>query len=328
MIRYLVLASAAVLASNSAAPGFDLQGHRGGRGLFPENTLVAFEGALGIGVSTFELDTAVTRDGVVIVSHDSQANPDITRTAEGKWLEKPGPAFFTMDYADVARYDVGRIRPATAYALRFRQQQGRDAVRIPRLSDLFAMVAAKGDSTVRFNIETKLDPRFPEQTPAPEAFAAAVVRVIRDASMTERSTIQSFDWRTLKVVQRIAPEIATVCLTTQQGDDDNIRVSQPGPSTWTAGLDVDDFGGSVPRLVKAAGCAVWSPNALDVTPERIVEAQRLGLRVIPWTVNEPPDMERLIRANVDGLISDRPDLLRGVLTQLGRAVPPPVRAKP
>ncbi len=301
---------------------FDLQGHRGARGLRPENTLAAFAHALSIGVSTLELDTAVTRDGVVVVSHDSELNPDITRDASGQWLTKAGPAIYSLTFAELQRYDVGRTKPGSAYALRFKDQVAEDGERIPRLADLFALVDRSGNTTVRFNIETKLDPRTPEMTPKPAAFAEALVAEIRKAGMEKRATIQSFDWSTLKVVKRLAPEIATVCLTTEQGNDDNIGARRPEPSAWLGRLDVHDFGGSVPKLVKAAGAAVWSPDHADLSAAALAESHELGLLVIPWTANDPDDMARLIDMGVDGLISDRPDRLREVLVESGRAVPP------
>ena len=318
-----VAARSSLVEVTLASPSpFDLQGHRGTRGLRPENTLAAFAHALSIGVSTLELDTAVTRDGVVVVTHDSELNPDITRDAAGEWLKETGASMFSMTYAEIQRYDVGRLHPGSAYAMRFKDQKPVDGERIPRLADLFALVKRNGNTTVRFNIETKLDPRKPEATPKSEAFAEAVVREIRLAGMEKRSTIQSFDWSTLKVVKRLAPQIATVCLTTQQGNDDNIGVGKPGPSPWLGGLDVDDFGGSVPKLVKAAGASVWSPNYADISAAAVREAHTLGLVVIPWTANEPDDMTRLIDMGIDGLITDRPDLLRHVLAGKGRSLPP------
>ena len=299
---------------------FDLQGHRGARGLCPENTLAAFAHALSIGVTTLELDTAVTRDGVVVVSHDSELNPDITRDPTGQWLTKTGPAIHSLTFEELQSYDVGRTKPGSAYALRFRDQAPRDGERIPKLADLFVLVKKSGNTAVRFNIETKLDPRTPEVTPKPEAFAQAVVAEIRKAGMEKRSTIQSFDWSTLMVLGRIAPEIATVGLTTQ-GSDDNIGADQPGPSPWLGGLDVHDFGGSVPRLVKASGAAVWSPDLADLSPAAVAESHELGLLVVPWTANHPADMARLLDMGVDGLISDRPDVLRRVLFERGRALP-------
>jgi glycerophosphoryl diester phosphodiesterase len=305
---------------------FDLQGHRGARGLRPENTLAAFGHALSLGVSTLELDTAVTRDGVVVVTHDSELNPDITRAPSGEWLKEKGASFFSLSHAEVLEYDVGRIRPGSAYGLRFKEQVAVDGERIPRLSDVFTLARKSGNTSVRFNIETKLDPRTPGMTPTAEAFALAVVEAIRAASMEKRSTIQSFDWSTLAVVKRIAPEIATVCLTTQQGEDDNVHLD--GVSPWLGGLKPSDFGGSVPELVKAAGAAVWSPDLADLRPPLVREAHNLGLLVVPWTANDPTEMGRLIDMGIDGLISDRPDVLRHVLATKGRALPPPTPVAP
>ncbi|MEO5761099.1 MAG: glycerophosphodiester phosphodiesterase [Vicinamibacteria bacterium] len=312
----------------AADASFDLQGHRGTRGLRPENTLAAFAHALTLGVSTLELDTALTKDGILVVTHDSELNPDITRDAKGEWLTKTGPSMFSMTYAEILRYDVGRIKSGTPYAMRFKDQVAVEGQRIPKLSDVFALVKKSGNTKVRFNIETKLDPRTPNATPNAQAFAEAVIKEIRRAGMEKRSTIQSFDWSTLNVVKKMAPEIATVCLTTQQGNDDNIGIGKPGPSAWLGGLDVDDFGGSVPKVVKAAGGDVWSPNFGDVNEALVKEAHGLGLLVIPWTANDPADMARLIEMGVDGLISDRPDLLRTVLTEKGRTLPKATPVQP
>jgi glycerophosphoryl diester phosphodiesterase len=325
----IVFARPELFEVTMAAPqSFDLQGHRGARGLRPENTLAAFAHALSLGVSTLELDTAVTKDGIVVVTHDSQLNPDITRDASGQWLKATGPTMLSMTYAEILKYDVGRIRATTPYGMRFNDQTPVDGQRIPKLSEVFALAKKSGNTTVRFNIETKLDPRKPDQTPNPEAFAAAVVREIRLAGMEKRSTVQSFDWSTLKVVRKLAPEIARVCLTTQQGGDDNVGVGKPGPSAWLGGLDVDDFAGSVPKLVKASGAPVWSPNYADLSASAVTEAHSLGLLVIPWTANDPADMARLIDMGIDGLISDRPDLLRGVLGSKGRTLPAPTPVTP
>ena len=109
-------------------------------------------------------------------------------------------------------------------------------------------------------------------------------------------TVQSFDWRTLMAMRRIAPDIRRVCLTAEGRLFDTIKRGWPGPSPWTAGLDVDDFSGSTPKLAAAAGCAVWSPAARDLTPERLAEAKALALVVIPWTINNPTEMTRRSRS--------------------------------
>jgi glycerophosphoryl diester phosphodiesterase len=316
-------------AVHSAAPdrSFDLQGHRGARGLAPENTLVAFARALSLGVTTLELDTAVTRDGVVVVSHDSTLNPDLTRRPDGTWLEPPAPAIFSLTRAELLGYDVGRLRPGTPYSRNFPDQVPVDGTRIPTLREVYALAKKAGNASVRFNVETKLDPGKPDETPAPDAFADAVLAVVRDAGALGRTSIQSFDWRTLRRVQKVAPAVETCYLSVQAGDD-TIQAGRPGASPWLAGLDVDDFGGSVPRLVRAAGGRCWSPSFRDLRADSLAEAHRLGLRVVPWTVNRPEDLSAVIALGVDGLISDRPDLALRVMRDKGLALPKPTPVEP
>jgi hypothetical protein len=140
-------------------PGaFDLQGHRGARGLAPENTLPAFATALSIGVTTLELDLAMTSDGILVVSHDSRLNPDHTRGPDGTFLDAEGPAIRSLTLAQVQRYDVGRLKAGTAYAAAFPEQRGMDGVRIPTLTAVFDLVRQVKTDHVRFNIETKLTP--------------------------------------------------------------------------------------------------------------------------------------------------------------------------
>ncbi|HEX4779412.1 MAG TPA: glycerophosphodiester phosphodiesterase [Usitatibacter sp.] len=322
MTRHLALIGAALLLG-ACATTFDLEGHRGTRGLRPENTLPAFARALEIGVDTLELDTNVTRDGVVIVMHDTRLNPDVARGPDGRWLEARGPAVHELTYAELSRYDVGRLKPGTRYAAGFPDQAAVDGTHAPRLADVFALVRASGDRKVRFNIETKISPLAPSEALPPEEFARRLVREIRDGGMARRSTIQSFDWRTLAVVQRIAPEIPTVYLTSQQkwsdtvctGDAGGTPAIDPaacGESPWTAPVQLRKEG-SVPRMVNAAGGSIWSPYYQDVDAAKLKEAHDLGISVVVWTVNDPAQMKRLVEMGVDGLITDRPDVFREAL---------------
>jgi glycerophosphoryl diester phosphodiesterase len=313
--------------TTAASQALDIQGHRGARGLAPENTLPAFARALAIGVTTLELDCAITKDGVVVVSHDPAFNPDITRGPDGKWLQETGPALWSLDFRDTQRYDVGRINPASAYAKRWPEQRPVDGTRVPRLADLFALVRKSGNETIRFNIETKISPLEPDQTTTPEDFARKLISAVRSAGMAERTAIQSFDWRTLQVVQKEAPEIPTVYLTVEKGFMDSIQRDKPA-SPWTAGFHVSHHGGSIPRMVKAAGGAVWSPYYAETTRDQVKEAQSLGLKVVVWTVNEPAEIQRMIDLGVNGIISDRPDLLRRTAGAMGIALPRPTQVVP
>ena len=169
----------ALAAAASAAPEFDLQGHRGTRGNAPENTIAAFERALAIGVTTLEMDAAITADGVVVVSHDPALNPAITKDASGQWLKGRGPLIRSRTHAQLQAYDVGRLDPDSAYAKQYPTQQPRDGERLPTLAAVFARVKALGADHVRFDIETKISPVAPEETLAPEPFVRALLAVIR-----------------------------------------------------------------------------------------------------------------------------------------------------
>jgi glycerophosphoryl diester phosphodiesterase len=296
----------------ASANAFDVQGHRGARGLAPENTLAAFGTALDLGVSTLELDVGLTRDGHVVVAHDRRLNPDITRDAQGRWLAQPGPPLHQLSLAELQRFDVGRINPTSRYAQNYAEQTARDGERIPTLAALFELVKKRGNSQVRFNIETKLTPLAADETAAPEVMVRALLAVVRQHGVQQRVSVQSFDWRSLKLVQQLAPEIPTVALTARQSFLDNVTSGE-----WTAGLRLQDHGGSLPRLVQASGAKVWSPFHGDLTPALLAEAQALGLKVLPWTVNAPEAIERFIDMKVDGLISDHPDRVLKALAQRG-----------
>ena len=208
---------------------------------------------------------------------------------------------------NIAMFDVGRAAPGSKVAERFPEQVPRDGTRIPTLAEVPALGRRPGAEEIRFNIETKVTPLAPEETAGPEEFARAVVRVLRSEGMVDRADLQSFDWRALHEARSLAPDLSTVCLTAEQRWSDNILRGRPGPSPWTAGLDIEAFDGSVPRLVEAAGCAVWSPYYRDLTEETLAEAHALGLRVVVWTVNEVDEMLALARLGVDGIITDYPD---------------------
>ncbi|VWX62101.1 Glycerophosphodiester phosphodiesterase [Burkholderiales bacterium 8X] len=310
--------------ARKASASFDLQAHRGGRALAPENTLGAFANAMRIGVSTLELDVGLTADDVVVISHDTTLNPDHTRDASGAFLKGKGPSIRSLTLAQLQRFDVGRIDPATRYGAQFPRQVGRDGERIPTLAALFELVRARGPSAarVRFNIETKLDPTLPDETAAPEPMVRALLAEIDKAGMADRVTIQSFDWRSLALARQLAPKLRRAYLTTPRTLKD---------SRWTAGLRLEDFG-STPALVRAAagdafgsGRAgiVWSPAFGDLTAAQVAQAQALGFVVVPWTVNDRAVMARLIGWQVDGIITDDPMLLREVMQERGLPLPTP-----
>lgn len=314
-----LLISCIICAMTTTATAFDLQGHRGARGLLPENTLPAFQRAIELGVTTLELDVGISKDGHVVISHDRALNPDITRDASGAYLTAP-VLVNRLTMAEIKSYDVGRINPESPYAKRFPDQQAIDGTRMPALSTLFKLVK-KLDNKVRFNIETKISPEKPNDTVSAAVFARKLLDVVRVHGMSSRVTVQSFDWRTLQIVrelQKNSPKrVKTACLTAQQAWTNNIAPKTDKGPFWTGSVRTAEHP-DVPSMVKAAGCEIWSPYFADLTPALVQKAHALGLQVIPWTTNTDPEMTAVIEAGADGLITDYPDRALPILQRLGK----------
>lgn len=300
-------------------PAFDIEAHRGGRALFPENTLQSFANALSMGVNTLELDIGVTSDAAIVVSHERKLNPDLARGPDGAYIAPPGIPFVQLSLDEVKKYDVGQIRPGSAYAMQFPDQRSVPGTPIPTLIEVFELVRKSGDTDVRFNIETKIDPNHPDESPDPRRFVGLLLDLLRHQKFSDRVMVQSFDWRTLQLVQQQAPEIPTVYLTLQKGSGATNSLDKA--TEWTAGFNPADYGKSLPRTIKAAGGAIWSPYFGDVDAALVSESHQLGLKVVVWTVNKPEDIARMIDLGVDGVISDHPDLLRKIAAEKGIALP-------
>ena len=289
-------------------------GHRGAAGLAPENTLAAFKRALNLDVDAIELDVLLTSDRKLIVHHDYHLKPEIARTPDGTWLKGwEGPIIKNLTLAELRNYDVGRLKPDTKYARRYPVQQPADGERIPTLREVISLLKDY-DKETQLWIEIKTSPEKPDMTPPPELIANAVVCLLKKENVADNARILSFDWRSLVHIQKIAPEISTVYLSHIGSRLNNIKPGEPGPSPWTAGIDVDDFNSSIPRAIKAAGGRYWAPHYRYVTLERVQEAHDLGIQVFVWTADSKDDMQNLIRMGVDGIITNRPDILQSVLS--------------
>jgi len=272
----------------------ELIGHRGARGLFPENTVEGFRAALAWGLTAFEIDVGLTSDGVVVLSHDARLDPDITRAPGGAWLDGPGPSLVGSTLRELQAYDFGRIRPGSATAGRFPLQAPVDGARIPTLADVLRL-----DTRARWTIEIKTFPPEPAATAGAEAIAEHVAAVVDRAEASGRIVVQSFDWRGPRHLRRRRPDLRTAWLTCAATSNALWWGCPPAPN-W-------------PEAVAAEGGSTWSPCHTDLTRRDLDAAHRLDLRVVPWTVNEAADARRLAEWGVDGLITDRPDVLRDAL---------------
>ncbi|RYG04858.1 MAG: glycerophosphodiester phosphodiesterase [Chitinophagaceae bacterium] len=265
---------------------FDSQGHRGARGLMPENTIPGMIKAIDLGVVTLEMDAAITSDGKVILSHDTHYNPVTTTPPAGKTITKANQDSFTiygMTYAETAKYDVGlKADPA------FPKQQHLKAIK-PLLSDVIdaaeAHTRAKKLKPVFYNIETKCSPAGDNlKHPAPEAFVELVMGVVNQKKVADRTIIQSFDFRTLKIMHEKYPSVQTAALIMNQK---------------SLAENIKDLGFTP---------AIYSPYFTLVTPQLISDCHAQKIRIIPWTVNEKGRIDTLKAMGVDGIISDYPDL--------------------
>lgn len=257
-----------------------VHGHRGARALRPENTLPAFRYAIAAGVDVLELDMAVTRDNVIVVSHDPVLEPPVCKGPA------PSAVIHELTLRQVKEWDCGAVQNP-----KFPRQQTIAGTRMPTLDEVFRL--ARG-SRVEFNIETKSFPAKPGYTPAPEEFARLVLEQIRRHKLERRVILQSFDYRTLIAMKKLAPEIRRSAL--MEDDDQRDFVA--------AARDAGDAG-------------IVSPNFKLVTAKKIAAAHAAGLQVVPWTVNTPEEWERMIQAGADAIISDDPAALIAYLKAKG-----------
>ena len=244
-----------------------VHGHRGARAMRPENTLPAFEYAIAQGVDALELDMAVTKDGVVVVSHDPELRAPVCSGPRDR------VAIHSLTLEEVRQWDCGAKQNPL-----FATQQTVPGTRMPTLDEVFAL-APKGKFL--FNIETKITTQRPELAPAPDEFVRLVLDAIRKHHLESRVVLQSFDFRTLHEMKKAAPEIRLSALYSGKARD-------------------------FVEIGKEAGAQIISPEYHLVTAEQVKAAHAAGFEVLPWTANTPEDWGKLRAAGVDGIISDDP----------------------
>lgn len=267
-------------------PKFDTEAHRGGRGLMPENTIAAMKNAVDIGVTTLEMDLHITKDKQVLVSHDSWFNPLITTTPEGKFLDpkEPKRILYSMNYDSIAKYDVG-LKPHPDFP-----KQKKIAAKKPLLSDLIDEMEAYSAGKKRvmwYNMEIKSTPKGDGiNHPAPEEFVDLVIELLRNKKLLGRTVIQSFDVRPLQIIHQKYPEIKLSYLVAPGAEKVDEKMQLLGFTPF-----------------------IYSPEYKTVSAVMIKNCHEKGIKVVPWTVNNIEEVERLKKLKVDGIISDYPDLL-------------------
>ncbi len=262
-----------------------VHGHRGARSVLPENTLAAFQYAIDNNVDVLELDLAVTADNVLVVSHDPHINADICLDPKGSKIQK-APLIHSLNLSEVQKYDCGTLKNK-----KFPKQKSVKKEKIPTLQQVFDLVANSKNphaQKIEFNIETKLFPNEPEATPTPEEFAKLVYELVEKNNLTSRVIVQSFDYRSLRAIKKINP---------------NIRTSQL----------ISDNLIDLAALAKASSVDIISPYWEWITKEEVEKLHEIGVKVAPWTANDPIAWKKLIDMKVDAIITDDPVSLQSYL---------------
>jgi glycerophosphoryl diester phosphodiesterase len=287
-VTTLIFLCLIMINDTDATEHIDVQGHRGARAVLPENTMIAFEYALELGVDTLEFDMGVSKDGEVVVTHDQKINPVICQTKNGESIEE-GLWVHQLSLAEIKQFDCGsKVNP------RFGDQKMVPGSEIPTLREVFTMVNESklaNAKTIMFNIETKSDPLIPDAQPEPDVFVSAVYEVIKDFGFEHRVTLQSFDHRTLLSAARLAPDLQRSALFKDAPDD------------WL-------------EAALAADAHIISPHHQIIDRKSVTAMQDEGLAVIPWTANSKRQWARLLKLGVDGIITDDPKALMVYLERL------------
>ncbi len=263
-----------------------------GYGVWPSNTLGGMQRCLAAPVDGVEIDVQVTSDGHVVAHHDYRLSRRQTRL-DGAWLTGAGPVIKDTALADLQRYDIGATRPDKADDPEHPQREHWDDEPVPTLDALFEALKAASGPRRLFYIEIKTDPTDPHLAPEPMGFTDAVVAAIQAHDYVEHSKIIAFDWQVLRRTAELDPAIATAHLTIPRRLAGDAMGAEGEASPWFDGFDAHRHGGSDLAAIKAHGGMEWSPYYTDVTPERVDEAARLGLKVGPWGLNHAADITRM-----------------------------------
>jgi len=332
---FLILAFLAMPCLNALAndvvryngiPGSDrpqIYAHRAGRGLNPEQTLPAYVTALRLGVDYVDMDIGMTKDGVLVITHNLVLNPDLTRDQNGQWITERIP-INSLTVQELQKYDVGKLKPGTQYASYFPHQRPEELTPIPTLREIVRLVKKIAGDRVGFQMEIKNDPTQPELTASPKELAQALYQLITEEGIVDRTEIQAYDWRCLVELHKLDKNIKTAYLS----DHTTVVMDNTEKGTWTAGLLPKDHGYSLPKMVKHLGGNCWEPFTMDLTRSDLEEAHRLGLKVVAWgwpelegTEFNYAQIDKLLDWGVDGITTDRPDILRGILAARGMNLP-------
>ena len=302
-----------VTAFSGDANTIHVVGHRGARGILPENSMAGFDFALSNGVDLLEFDVLLTRDDIPVITHNHEFHGSTVRGADGAFLEGKFPRVASLTMAEIERFDIGRLNTNTDYGRRFPDQAPMDGVRVPRLAELLQLVSRPEYNKACLMLELKSDPDLAQDSAARERIVTTICNEVRAAGLTDRTLLHSFDWALLAECRRQAPDMPLSFLT--QIHENAYDVGEESSILVTPDLGSKNI--SVPDEVSKAGGQVWCPHFSELGADDLARARALGLCVAVWTVNEPNDIDAMIDLGVDAIVTDYPGRVQQQLSDRG-----------
>ena len=287
-------------------------GHRGARGLYPENSMMGFEATINDGTTLLEFDVGFTADGVPVITHDHHLHTATFRGPDGKFI-KSRIKVCDLTSAELLNYQIGYLDRTSAYGKRFPNRVQIEGERVPRLLDLLTLAAKPGHESVYLLLEIKSDPDFRADTTYRTNMIDKIIKDVRKSGLSKRTLLHSFDWDLLADCQKVAPDIPNSYLSKLPNDK---KLSKNDPTVLVA----PNFEGQKHRIVELVserGGGLWCPYVKDVTARDVNRAKELGLVIAVWTVNSIKDINDMIKLGVDAIVTDYPDRVQRQLLDKG-----------
>ena len=276
-----------------------IYGHRGARGVLPENTLESFKYLFENNIHAYETDILISKDFIPVITHDFRLDPSYTKDINDNWIEDENIKIIDLTYDQILQFDVGTLNKLSKYGRKFVNQKSLQNQKIPKLSELLKLTSDNIVEDLLINLEIKSTPIEKNLTPEPDEMVKIIIDEVSRSNLEDRIIYSSFDWRVLREIKERDSKIPRAYLTS------GVKGKIYDKSPW---LDFTPLhnGVELPELIKALGGSAWHPNYKDVNKEIVQISHDKGLPVNVWTVNRESDMLRMIDYGVDGIMTDYP----------------------
>ena len=276
-------------------------GHRGARGLIPENTMIGFKTAVSMGIHLLEFDVVLCADGFPVITHNHAIHAPTFRIPETDCFVTEEPKVLDLNWSELQSFEIGRLDAHSQYGKRFPDQLQLDGIKVPKLADLLSYAEHLGDQKIYLMLEIKSDPAHVKDAEFRANLVAKVIAEVRTFGLSEQTLLHSFDWQILEECKKQAPDMPISFLTQLTENPSDVGED----SSLAVGPHVENVE-AIPEMVHERGGSLWCPNVCDATAESIERAKQLGLVTAVWTANENDEIDKMIEIGVDAIVTDYP----------------------